>query len=237
MIETAIILAGGFGTRLQSVVTDLPKPMADVNGQPFLNYQLNYLKQYGVKSIVLSVGYLAEKIKNYYGTEFNGLRITYVTEAKPLGTGGGIRLAAEAVKDQHVFILNGDSFFDVDLNLFTKRHQQSKAQVSLALRTVEDGARYGTLEVNSDQRITSFKEKSGVSKKGLINGGVYILDTKLYLDNTNPLENFSIEKDFFEKKLQTLLIKGFEFNAYFIDIGIPEDYNKAQHEFKNFKYR
>ncbi|MEI8136774.1 MAG: sugar phosphate nucleotidyltransferase, partial [Bacteroidota bacterium] len=166
MINTAIILAGGFGTRLQSVVTDLPKPMAPINEQPFLNYQLNYLKHYGIKKVILSVGYLAEKIKDYYGYNYNGLEIGYVLEENPLGTGGGIRLALDKCDDALSFILNGDSFFDVDLKEFFDLHLKNNSQISLALRKVSDSARYGTIEKNNENKIISFKEKSGITKEG-----------------------------------------------------------------------
>lgn len=236
MITTAIILAGGFGTRLQSVVSDLPKPMAPVNGQPFLNYQLNYLKHYGIKKVILSLGYLPEKIKDFYSNNFNGLDIDYVIEKDPLGTGGGIRLALEKCTEEKVLVLNGDSFFDVDLIKFYRLHSQNNSDISLALRKVSNAERYGTIEKDKDHRIISFKEKSGLAKEGIINGGVYILDKKIYSASTPSNKNFSIEKDFFEKELQSIQIKGFEFEGYFIDIGIPEDYTKAQHDLKGFKY-
>jgi len=237
MITTAIILAGGFGTRLQSVVNDLPKPMAPINGEPFLNYQLNYLKHYGIKNVILSVGYLAEKIKAYYGSNFNGLEIDYVVEENPMGTGGGIRLALEKCTESLSFVLNGDSFFDVDLIKFNDLHIQNRSQISLALRKVNNSERYGTIEKTKENIISSFKEKSGIDHEGIINGGVYLLDKNLYLQKTPSATNFSIEKDFFEKQLSNSLISGFEFEGYFIDIGIPEDYLKAQNDFKGFKYK
>jgi D-glycero-alpha-D-manno-heptose 1-phosphate guanylyltransferase len=237
MITTAIILAGGFGTRLQSVVNDLPKPMAPISGEPFLNYQLNYLKHYGIKNVILSVGYLSEKIKAYYGDNFNGLTIDYVVEETPLGTGGGIRLALEKCTESLSFVLNGDSFFDVDLIKFYGQHIQNRSQISLALRKVNNSARYGTIEKTKENIISSFKEKSGIDHEGIINGGVYLLDKNLYLQKTPSSTNFSIEKDFFEKQLSNSLISGFEFEGYFIDIGIPEDYLKAQNDFKGFKYK
>jgi D-glycero-alpha-D-manno-heptose 1-phosphate guanylyltransferase len=237
MITTAIILAGGFGTRLQSVVNDLPKPMAPINGEPFLNYQLNYLKHYGIKNVILSVGYLAEKIKAYYGSNFNGLEIDYVVEENPMGTGGGIRLALEKCTESLSFVLNGDSFFDVDLIKFYDLHIQNRSQISLALRKVNNSSRYGTIEKTKENIISSFKEKSGIDHEGIINGGVYLLDKNLYLQKTPSATNFSIEKDFFEKQLSNSLISGFEFEGYFIDIGIPEDYLKAQNDFKGFKYK
>lgn len=237
MITTAIILAGGFGTRLQSVVSDLPKPMAPVNGEPFLNYQLNYLKHYDIKKVILSLGYLPEKIKDFYGGNFNGLEIDYVIEKEPLGTGGGIRLALEKCGEEKTFVLNGDSFFDVDLTKFYKLHSQNNSEISLALRNVSNAERYGTIEKDKDNRIISFKEKSALAKEGIINGGVYILDKKIFFNSTPSNKNFSIEKDFFEIQLQSLQITGFEFDGYFIDIGIPEDYTKAQHDLKGFKYK
>lgn len=237
MLKTAIILAGGFGTRLQRVVNDVPKPMAPINGIPFLNYQLNYLKHYGIKKIILSVGYLSEKIKNFYQSAFNGLELSYVIEDTPLGTGGGIRLAMQSADDDLVLVLNGDSFFDLNIHTFFELHKQSLAQLSLALRQVNDAARYGTILSNASQQIISFKEKNNIPHAGTINAGVYILNKNIYLENTKSNLNFSIEKDFFETHLQELIIKGFEFNGYFIDIGIPEDYEKAQHDFKEFKYR
>lgn len=237
MLETAIILAGGFGTRLQSVVTDLPKPMAPVNGEPFLNYQLNYLKFYGVKRVIFSLGYLSEKIETYYKTNYKGIEISSVIEKEPLGTGGGIRLALSNCADSVALVLNGDSFFDINLADFYSQHLNQKSQISLSLRNVHDSSRYGTIETNFEHRIISFKEKTGIAKEGKINAGIYILDKDLYLENTPANTSFSIEKDFFEKQLNNLMIKGFEFKGYFLDIGVPEDYTQAQHDFKEFKYR
>jgi D-glycero-alpha-D-manno-heptose 1-phosphate guanylyltransferase len=246
MVTEAIILAGGFGTRLQSVVNDLPKPMAQVNGQPFLNYQLLYLKHFGIQRVILSVGHLHEKITDHYKNEFEGLEIDYTIEKEPLGTGGGIRMALEKCKGDQVLILNGDSFFDIDLNFFIGQHVAVNADCSIALREVENAARYGTVELEEDSslkgnapmsRIRSFKEKSGEEKEGLINAGIYILNKKTYLNNTMPQSKFSIEKDFFEKQLSHLNIFGSRHEGYFIDIGIPEDYAKAQNDFKGFTYK
>jgi len=236
-IKTAIILAGGFGTRLQTVVNDVPKPMAPINGIPFLSYQLNYLKHYGIDTVILSVGYLHEKIIAFYKNEFNGLKISYVIEEEPLGTGGGIRKAMEQCKDVEALALNGDSFFEVDLNKFQQYHEFKNSSFSLALRKVENASRYGRIEIENDNRITSFQEKNDTPKAGSINAGVYLLDRKLFLQHTPANAKFSIEKDFFEKEIPTLPIYGFEFDGYFIDIGIPEDYTKAQHDLKGSKYK
>ena len=237
MLNTVIILAGGFGTRLQKVVSDVPKPMAQINGEPFLNYQLNYLKYFGIKTIIFSTGYLAEKISDYYKTNFNGLTISYSHETSPLGTGGGIRLAIDKTTDEEVLVLNGDSFFDLNIEQFYKLHKTANSATSLALRNVSDASRYGTIIKNTENKIISFKEKNGNVNEGIINGGVYILNKNNFIKHTPATKNFSIEKDFFETKINNQTIFGFEFNGYFIDIGIPEDYLKAQHDFKEFKYR
>lgn len=237
MLTEAVILAGGFGTRLQSVITDVPKPMAPVNEQPFLSYILDYLSYYNIKHVVISTGYLAHKITEFYNSEYNGIKLTYTHEANPLGTGGGIRLALEQCSANDVLILNGDSFFEIDLRFYHRQHMNYKSQCSLALREVADASRYGTIDTDGNHRIKSFTEKSGVSKPGQINAGVYILNRDMYLTETTPEINFSIEKDFFEKRVSYANMYGFEYPGYFIDIGIPEDYKKVQHDFKEFKYR
>lgn len=246
MITTAIILAGGFGTRLRTVITDLPKPMAPVNELPFLNYQLNYLKHFGIKKVIISTGHLSEKITEYYKNSFNGMSVEYVHESTPLGTGGGIRLAAEKCKDTEAIVLNGDSFFDVNLNEFYKQHQINKVHFSIAVRQVKEASRYGTIllghfsenTTSADlNKVISFQEKNGEVKEGIINGGIYIIDTTKYIELTKPEINFSIEKDFFEIQCKQQNIAAFKSEGYFIDIGVPEDYLKAQNDFKEFKYR
>ncbi len=236
MLNTAIILAGGFGTRLQQVVTDVPKPMAPINGIPFLCYQLRYLQKQGIEAVILSTGYLAKVIQTYFKNEWQGLQIQYAEEKTPLGTGGAIRYAMELTNSEHVLVLNGDSFFDVSLSAFTKTHIEKKADVSLALRRVEDAARYGLIEMDSQQRITAFREKSGEAGAGIINGGVYCVNRTVYLQHTPPQLNFSIETEFFKTHLYNLTLLGQVFNGYFIDIGIPSDYQKAQYDFERFAY-
>lgn len=236
MIKEAIILAGGFGTRLQGVIKDLPKPMAPVNNAPFLDYSLKHIAHYGIKRVVLSLGYLADKVIAHYGTSFEGMEIIYSVEQEPLGTGGGIRLAMQQCHTNDILVLNGDSFFDIDLSNFYNKHTDAVSDASLALRKVDDASRYGTITLCEFDKISSFKEKSAQSKPGIINAGVYMLDSDSYLDETPAHKSFSIEKDFFEKKLNTLNIYGFTYSGYFIDIGIPEDYKQAQHDFKTFKY-
>lgn len=237
MLKEAIILAGGFGTRLQAVVSDVPKPMAPINNEPFLNYVFDYLKHYHIEHVVLSTGYLADKISDYYKNEYRGIKISYTKEETPLGTGGGIRLAMTKCYTSDVLVLNGDSFFDVNITDHFNNHISKQADCSLALRKVFNASRYGTILLGIGNAIETFKEKNNIEQTGLINGGVYILNRKLYLSKTNEAVPFSIEKDFYESRINELHIFGFEYDGYFIDIGIPEDYNKAQTDFKNFKYK
>jgi D-glycero-alpha-D-manno-heptose 1-phosphate guanylyltransferase len=237
MFHTAIILAGGFGTRLQSVVKDVPKPMAPVNGIPFLTYQLKYLKHYGIRNVIISVGYMADAIVSMYGSSYQLMRISYVREDNPLGTGGAVRLALRTCGDSQVLVVNGDSFFDVDLTKFKQLHDDNYASASVALRAVEDTSRYGTIQLEENFRIQSFTEKTGDPSPGLINGGIYALKKSIFFDHTPSAMPFSIEKDFFERHSGILKFCGFAFDNYFIDIGVPEDYNKAQDDFKEFKYK
>ena len=134
-------------------------------------------------------------------------------------------------------MLNGDSFFDVNLISYYKQHSLLKSNCSLALRKVNNAARYGTIKLEDTFIIKAFKEKDSFELPGLINGGVYILNRELFLNETEANIAFSIEKDFFEKRIDQITIFGFEYQGYFIDIGIPEDYNKAQIDFMNFKYK
>lgn len=236
MLSTAIILAGGFGTRLQSVINNLPKPMAPVCNKPFLDFQVRYLKHFGFQHIIFSVGYKHEVVESYFKNNYLDINIDYALEKEPLGTGGGIRLAIEKSKDENVLVLNGDSFFDMDLKKFYQSHLKSNSNNSLALRKVSNAARYGTIQLDEQNQIISFLEKNNLAAPGLINAGVYILNKKQFLDLTPQHKAFSIEKNFFETKHQNLNLMGFEFEGYFIDIGIPEDYNQAKDDFKRFKY-
>ncbi|MDQ3112339.1 MAG: nucleotidyltransferase family protein [Bacteroidota bacterium] len=236
MIKEAIILAGGFGTRLKSVIADLPKPMAPVNGKPFLHYLFVYLRHYNIQKVVLSVGYLAEKVEAEFGKKYFGIAIEYAYEKEALGTGGGIRLAMEKCSGAHVLVLNGDTFFDVKLDEFFEMHLSGSSDATLALRKVDDASRYGTIQLDG-KRIAAFKEKSAeVKGSALINGGVYLLRRKTYLGNTKSGKAFSIENDFFAKLADKLWLQAFPCGGYFIDIGIPEDYARAQVEFEKFPY-
>jgi D-glycero-alpha-D-manno-heptose 1-phosphate guanylyltransferase len=221
-----IILAGGFGTRLSSIVKDVPKPMALVNGKPFLHYIFDSLKHQQISKAVLSVGHLKEVIQDYFGNKYLGIEVQYAVETEPLGTGGGIKNAFQWVDDD-AYVLNGDTFFDIKLSLLKNNSQD----VSIALKPMENFERYGTVEIDENYRITAFNEKKKC-EHGLINGGVYYFRKALF-EKTNTLQKFSFEKDILEKHVSDFVLSGKVFDNYFIDIGIPEDYKKAQTDFKD----
>lgn len=227
--KEAIVLAGGFGTRLQSVVKDLPKPMADVNGKPFLTYVLDYLIAYNYTHVILSVGYLHEKIEEYFGTQYKALNIQYAVEKEPLGTGGGIAFAMSFCKSNNILVLNGDTLFKADLFSFEQFHTKCNSQLSIVLRHVADTSRYGRVNVNNKGQILSFTEKNKASGDGTINGGIYMINRE-FLQNLTLPQKFSFEKDLMEKYVSTIPFYALESDGYFIDIGIPEDYERAQKE-------
>lgn len=235
MISEAIILAGGFGTRLQKVVHDTPKPMAQINGRPFLEYQINYLKNFGIEHVILSVGYLSEQIIKYFKNSFDGVEIDYAIENTPLGTGGGIKLAFEKIKSQEAIVVNGDTLFDINLKEFYHKHKYKDSNFSLALRNVSEVKRYGNVVTDDNNRILRFAEKGAFAGRGIINGGTYIINANFFNTIGFP-DKFSLETDVFERYCSTYSFFGFEFEDYFLDIGIPEDYKKAQDEFKELGY-
>jgi D-glycero-alpha-D-manno-heptose 1-phosphate guanylyltransferase len=225
-----IILAGGLGTRLRSVVHEVPKCMAPVCGKPFLAYLFQYLSSYQtIENVILSVGYLKEVIIDWADKQKTTFTILYSPETEALGTGGAIKQALKNVQSDDVLILNGDTFFNVDLNKFYAEHQAVSAQLSLALKPMTDFNRYGNVYVNSQHIITAFNEKN-YCEKGQINGGVYLLSVKNTLINNLP-KKFSFETDILQQQVSNQLIYGFVHDSYFIDIGIPEDYAKANVEF------
>lgn len=222
----AIILAGGQGTRLRHVLPDIAKPMAPIGGHPFLELLLTRLASDGFGRVVLSLGYKAESICGYFGQRFAGVEIAHVIEEKPLGTGGGIRLAMQKCTQDHVFVFNGDTFVDLDTRELETQWQASRA-LTIVAREVADTARYGRLQI-CDGSITGFLEK-GISGPGLINAGCYVLPRGI-LDRFAPGEAFSFEADFLVPEVARRRIDCFQSTGYFIDIGIPEDYARAQQE-------
>ena len=229
MPADAIILAGGMGTRLKSVISDIPKPMAPVANKPFLTYILNQLCSFDITEVKLSVGYKHEVVESYFGTKYKHLNLEYIVEKEPLGTGGGIRLAAEACSADTLLICNGDTYFDVDIDKFVNEHNTNKNGMTIALKHMDMVNRYGMVELDQSE-IIGFSEKSETLKSGWINGGIYALDKELFLNKTQA-ERFSMEVDFMEKMVGQIKLEGFKSDGYFIDIGIPDDYHKANKYF------
>jgi D,D-heptose 1,7-bisphosphate phosphatase len=223
----AIILAGGLGTRLRSVVSDVPKPMAPVNGEPFLNYILDELNYYNFNHVILCVGYKKEVIMDYYKDSYKNIKISYSIEEESLGTGGAIKKAMSLALDDMVFVLNGDTIFKVDFNKIKESNK-----ISIACKYMEDFDRYGEVKIK-DSIIQSFEEKCHVDK-GYINGGIYYLPKNIF-DKFELPHKFSLEADFFTPYMKELGITAYMTNSYFLDIGIPSDYSKAQDDFKKKK--
>ena len=230
MIRQAIILAGGLGTRLRSVVSELPKCMAPVAGKPFLHYVIAHLQKEGIQDFIFSVGYKSESIISFVKENLAHNNFQFSIEDEPLGTGGAIQLAIEKSTEKNTLVCNGDTLFNVHINELSNFHEIHNSDCTLCLKPMNNFDRYGVVELNNDNLIISFKEKQ-FYEKGLINGGVYLLNTKSFLNRNLPVK-FSFEKDYLEKFVIERKMYGLIQNEYFIDIGIPEDYERAQEEFK-----
>ncbi|GAA4308533.1 nucleotidyltransferase family protein [Compostibacter hankyongensis] len=230
MTSTAIVLAGGLGTRLRGVVNDLPKCLAPVAGRPFLYYVLRQLRAQGIRKVILSLGHRHEQVTEWCRQHGQGLSLQYVIEPEPLGTGGAIRYALEYAGENDVFVLNGDTYFPVDLGKMYALHHEKQALVTLALKPMRAFSRYGSVQADAEQRITGFAEKQFV-ENGLINGGIYLLQREKLLGLSLP-EKFSFENEFLVPGTGQYPFFGYTEDAYFIDIGVPEDYERAQREMK-----
>ncbi|PKR81604.1 histidinol phosphate phosphatase [Brumimicrobium salinarum] len=230
----AIILAGGLGTRLQHISKHTPKSMALIKGRPFLAYQLDALIAQGVNRFILSIGYKSEQIRAYFKNEYRKCEIIYAVEEELLGTGGAIINAMQLSTSQHVVVANGDSLVVNNLKEQYAFHIKNSANVTLALKEMKNFERYGTVDLDEFNQILHFNEKKPV-KEGLINVGVYIFDKEKILDQTWP-KKFSIERDFFEDKVSEFKLYGWETTGYFLDIGIPIDFEKAQTEIGTFMH-
>ena len=226
----AIVLAGGLGTRLREIVPDLPKSMAPIAGRPFLEILLASLSRKGFIRVVLSVGFMAEKISGYFGDRFDDLELAYVVEPKPLGTGGAARLAMQVCVADHVFILNGDTFLDLEMDQ-VERHWQMHRRPIIVGREEPDTTRYGRL-LTADGAVAAIADK-GVTGPGLINAGCYVFN----LGQLNPYPAgaaFSLERDFLPKAVTSTRFDVYLTTGKFIDIGVPEDYSRAQRELANY---
>lgn len=234
-MKEAIILAGGLGTRLRHVVSDVPKPMAPIGERPFLEFVLDHLVRYEFEHVVLSTGYLHEKIEQHFGDRYRDIQIDYALEEQPLGTGGGMLNALAHCQDDTVAVLNGDTLFRIDYDRLYQFHRSQGGLLSVVLREVEDTSRYGSVHVDDRQRITRFAEKSASQGAGLINGGIYLLEKTLF-EGHRAGEKFSFEKEIMEQQVGRHAFFGYAASDYFIDIGIPDDYYRFCQESKTINF-
>jgi len=227
-IRQAIVLAGGLGTRLRKVVSELPKCLAPVSGKPFLSYPIDHLIKEGIESFIFSLGHKQELIEAFLAKEYPLLSYKISSEAMPLGTGGAIYQACKLTEEKNVLILNGDTYFQVRLQKLVPFHYMTGAHCTLSLKPMEKFDRYGTVSMQPDYRISKFEEKK-FCESGNINGGVYALHAGRFRELRFP-PVFSFEKDYLEKHTSDQRIYGVIQDEFFIDIGIPEDYERAQIE-------
>ncbi|MFN6564383.1 MAG: nucleotidyltransferase family protein [Nostoc sp. ChiSLP01] len=225
-----IILAGGLGSRLKDITATLPKPMAPVGSRPFLELLLDYLVSQGVCRVILSVGYKHEKILSYFGDRYKHCELVYSIETELLGTGGAIKYALNLAQSEYVFIMNGDTIFQISLSQMMSFHYDRQSDLTLALKPMNNFDRYGNV-ILSDTKIVKFEEKKFKSH-GNINGGIYLLNKNLFDCFFLP-NKFSFESEFMEVNCNKIKMHGFISNEYFIDIGIPKDYARIQLDFNN----
>ena len=226
----AIILCGGLGTRLRSVVSEVPKSMAPINGKPFMQYQLDKLADAGVDSVVFAVGYKKEIIKDYFGDEYRGMSLKYSEEDEPLLTGGAIKQALKLINSNCAIVMNGDNYVDIDYNEMYEQHIATSVVATVAVKPMENFDRYGNVIVENGL-IQKFIEKEP-TEKGLINIGFYVLNKNVF-DNMGFGDKFSVEKEFFTAYAGKLPMGAYIYDGYFIDIGLPDDYFAFQNYIKN----
>jgi D-glycero-alpha-D-manno-heptose 1-phosphate guanylyltransferase len=220
----AIVLAGGLGTRLRGIIDDLPKPMAPVAGRPFLALVLDRLVAARFETAVLAVGYRHEAIRGHFGESYRGLRLRYSVESEPLGTGGAIRLACEHVSVRELFVLNGDTFLELDFRAMLATHTGAGAELSMAIHEVRDAGRYGALDVEGD--VVRGMHEKGYAGPGWINAGVYVMGPGLRA-RFRDRQAFSFESDLLVPEMASIRPRAFRAPGLFIDIGVPEDYARA----------
>jgi D-glycero-alpha-D-manno-heptose 1-phosphate guanylyltransferase len=222
-----VVLAGGLGTRLRSIVSDVPKPMAPIHGIPFLQYLLEYWLGQGIQEIILSVGYRSEKIQNYFGNNFCGVPLKYVFEVTPLGTGGAVKnsLSTLNLDFKNTFIINGDTWFEVNLTNFIETTKSLNYPVKMVLKQIDNNNRYDGVGLDSSGIINQFGIKN--SKETLINGGCYWVDQNFLSNYLKSYSGkFSFEEDVLRQLANEKLLYGYIQDGQFCDIGIPEDYQK-----------
>jgi len=226
MIVKAAVLAGGLGTRLKGILGDIPKPMAPVGGFPFLHHLLHYLSRQGIREVFLCTGYCHEVISRYFGNQFMGMSLRYTVEQELLGTGGAL-MPVLAQWQEPFFLLNGDTFFEADLAALSKAFLEKRPLAAVCLKPMRQESRYGAVQLEGN-RIVAFEEKK-YFEEGCINAGVSLLSPALF-EGKKEGETFSYERDLFTPQANRGLLHGIIQDRYFLDIGIPEDYQRAQEE-------
>jgi D-glycero-alpha-D-manno-heptose 1-phosphate guanylyltransferase len=227
---TAVILAGGLGTRLRSVVADRPKILAPISGKPFLSYLLDQLSEIRIRYAVLCTGYLGDMVQVSFGDNYNNLKLTYSKEAVPLGTGGAIKLAEGLFKSDHILVMNGDSYCTADLNKFWKWHVKKESNATLLLTHVPDTGRYGQVKTTQKGALKCFVEKGDEHEPGWINAGIYLLN-RVFISSIPSGRSVSLEKEIFPEWIAHD-IYGYQSKGSFLDIGVPEEYKTAVAFFK-----
>jgi NDP-sugar pyrophosphorylase family protein len=229
----AIILAGGLGTRLRPVVSDAPKSMAQVAGRPFMEYLLAQLRSNGFDRAVICAGFMAEALMSHFGDGREwGIDLAYSLESEARGTAGALKLADPMLTTETWLLMNGDSLFDISLQDLVDEHRSHPALVTIALARVDGDDRYGRVTLNADGIVTAFTEKTPSTTPGLINSGLYIIERQL-LDLIPADRPVSLEREVIPA-LVGRDVRGRAFDGYFIDIGIPADYERAQHDAATF---
>lgn len=227
---TAAILAGGLGTRMRSVVADRPKVLAEVCGRPFLTYLLDQLMGAGIEFAVLCTGYLGEQVQAKFGDRYNGIRLAYSQESAPLGTAGALRLALPQFNSDQVLVLNGDSFCAAGLRSFWEWHCARESEVTILLTQIADAARFGRVQLNGQDRIIRFEEKTEKAMSGWINAGIYLIKRE-FLEAIPVGKPVSLEREIFPTLLNSRFY-GYRCQVDFIDIGTPEAFEDAQRFFR-----
>jgi D-glycero-alpha-D-manno-heptose 1-phosphate guanylyltransferase len=224
---TAVILAGGLGTRLRSEVNDRPKVLATVAGQPFLEHIFEQIQSFDIQHVVLCTGYMAEQIEQLYGPSYGKLSLSYSRERSLLGTAGAVRFALPAIKTQRALVLNGDSFCEFDLSALESFHVSHDARTSIVLTHVEDCSRYGSVLVDSNQQVMSFIEKSSAGGAGYVNAGIYLIE-RSRISEIPVGRILSLEKDIFPRWIGDSFFGFANDGPMFIDIGTPQSFHCAQ---------
>jgi NDP-sugar pyrophosphorylase family protein len=236
-LPAVLILAGGLGKRLRSAYAAGPKSLAPIRERPFLDYLLYWLRLQGIEDVILCVGYKRSRIQKHVGSGLKwGLRVRYSIETKLLGTAGAVKKAEKMLVGNRAFVVNGDTFLDVNLREMSVFHRDQKGRATLAVARVADTSRFGMLRLDPQGRVTSFLEKSanrpddaGASPTRQINAGVYLLEKKL-LSQIPADREISLEKEVFPQLAAKKRLCGFETDGFFLDIGVPDDFRKAQSE-------